>query len=159
MVIGAGGVVTALNAIEAYTSHIALGAYGNGTVSPNTSTSYNLKVDSTGKVFEDTASSFYTYTALISQTGTSAPTASVLANSLQNAGALTWSRNAGGDYSLTSTSTPFTSGKTIVFVNGGSAENNHDIAWNRISDSEIKILTHNSDDKLTNGSLEIRVYQ
>lgn len=159
VVIGAGGVVTALNAIEAYTSHIALGAYGNGTVSPNTSTSYNLKVDSTGKVFEDTASSFYTYTALISQTGTSAPTASVLANSLQNAGALTWSRNAGGDYSLTSTSTPFTSGKTIVFVNGGSAENNHDIAWNRISDSEIKILTHNSDDKLTNGSLEIRVYQ
>ena len=159
VVIGAGGAGTGLNAIEAYQSHIALGAYGNGTVGADSDTAYNLKVDSTGKVFEDTASSFYTYTALISQTGTSAPTANVLANSLQNAGTLTWSRNAGGDYSLTSTSTPFTSGKTIVFVNGGSAENNHDIAWNRISDSEIKILTHNSDDKLTNGSLEIRVYQ
>ncbi|MHA2084180.1 MAG: hypothetical protein ACXABD_10525 [Candidatus Thorarchaeota archaeon] len=159
VIIGAGGIAAGLNAIEAYTSHIALGAYGNGNVSPDNSTHYNLKVDSTGKVFEDTASSFYTYTALISQTGTSAPTESVLANSLKNAGTLTWSRNSGGDYSLTSTSTPFTSGKTIVFVNGGSAENNHDIAWNRISDSEIKILTHNSDDKLNNGSLEIRVYQ
>ncbi len=160
VVIGAGGAGSgSLNAIEAHTSHIALGAYGNGTVSPDNSTHYNLKVDSTGKVFEDTASSFYTYTALISQTGTSDPTVNVLANSLQNAGVLTWSRNAGGDYSLTSTLTPFTSGKTIVFVNGGSAENNHDIAWNRTNASEIKILTHNSDNKLTNGSLEIRVYQ
>ena len=95
---------------------------------------------------------------MISQAGTAAPTANVLFNTIPS-GFLTWSRNAGGDYSLTSTSTPFTSGKTIVFVNGGSAENNHDIAWERISDSEIKILTHNSDGKLTNGSLEIRVYQ
>jgi len=158
VVIGAGSVVTGLNAIEAYTSHIALGAYGNGTVVQDTKTSYNLKVDSTGKVFEDLATSFYTYTALISQAGTAAPTANVLFNTIPS-GFLTWSRNAGGDYSLTSTSTPFTSGKTIVFVNGGSAENNHDIAWERISDSEIKILTHNSDGKLTNGSLEIRVYQ
>ena len=95
---------------------------------------------------------------MISQTGTSAPTATVIANN-GITGLLTWIRNANGDYSLTSSATPFTSGKTIVFVNGGSAENNHDIAWNRISDSEIKILTHNSDNKLINGSLEIRVYQ
>ncbi len=159
VVIGAGGIAAGLNAIEAYTSHISLGAYGSGTVSPNVSTSYNLKVDGTGKVFEDTALGFYTYTALISQTGTSAPTVNVFDNTLPNAGTLTWSRNAGGDYSLTSSGNPFPSGKTMIFVNGGSAENNHDIAWERISDSEIKILTHNSDDKLTNGSLEIRVYQ
>jgi len=158
VVIGAGGIITGLNAIEAYTSHIVLGAYGNGTIGKNTGITYNLKVDSTGKVFEDIATSFYSYTALISQTGTSAPTATVLANN-GITGLLTWSRNSGGDYSLTSSATPFTSGKTIVFVNGGSAENNHDIAWQRISDSEIKILTHNGDDKLTNGSLEIRVYQ
>ena len=158
VVIGVGGVAPGLNAIEAYTSHIVLGAYGNGTIGKNTGITYNLKVDSTGKVFEDIATSFYSYTALISQTGTSAPTATVLANN-GITGLLTWSRNSGGDYSLTSSATPFTSGKTIVFVNGGSAENNHDIAWQRISDSEIKILTHNGDDKLTNGSLEIRVYQ
>ena len=159
VVIGAGTGLTGLNAIEAYTSHIALGAYGNGTVSPNTSTTYNLKVDASGKVFEDVATSFYSYVGLISQTGTSAPSVDLFFNRIPNAGTLTWSRNAGGDYSLTSNETPFTSGKTMIFVNGGSAENNHDIAWERISDSEIKILTHNSDDKLTNGSLEIRVYQ
>ncbi len=84
---------------------------------------------------------------MITQTGTSAPTVNVFDNTVPNAGTLTWSRNAGGDYSLTSSGNPFPSGKTMIFVNGGSAENNHDIAWERISDSEIKILTHNSDDK------------
>ncbi len=159
VVIGAGGAVTKLNAIEAYQSHIALGAYGNGTVGASIDTTYNLKVDAGGKVFEDVATSFYSYVGLLSQAGTSAPTMNLFFNRLPNSGTLTWSRNAGGDYSLTSTSTPFTSGKTMIFVNGGSAENNHDIAWERVSDSEIKILTHNSDDKLINGSLEIRVYQ
>jgi hypothetical protein len=46
----------------------------------------------------------------------------------------------------------------VVFINGGAAENNHDIAWERTSTNTIVISTHNSDDKLTNGSLEIRVY-
>ncbi len=158
VVIGAGNGSTGLNAIEAYTSYISLGAYGSGTVLESASTTYNLKVDALGKVFEDKPTSFYSYVGLISQTGTSAPSVDLFFNRIPNAGTLTWSRNAGGDYSLTSTENPFTS-RTMIFVNGGSAENNHDIAWERISDSEIKILTHNSDDKLINGSLEIRVYQ
>lgn len=159
VIIAAGTTASNLNAIEAYTDYIALGAYGNGTVGANTSTTYNLKVDASGKVFEDVATSFYSYVGLLSQAGTSDPTINLISNRLPNSGTLTWSRNAGGDYSLISTSTPFVSGKTMIFINGGSAENNHDVAWERKSDNEIKILTHNSDDKLTNGSLEIRVYQ
>jgi hypothetical protein len=102
---------------------------------------------------------YYTYTALISQTGTSPITiVSELNNNIPNIGTLNLARTSSGEYTITSTGTPFTANKTIVFINGGSAENNHDIAWEAVSTSQIKILTHNSDDKLTNASLEIRVY-
>jgi len=102
---------------------------------------------------------YYTYTALISQTGTNPITiVSELNNNIPNIGTLNLARTSGGEYTITSTGTPFTANKTIVFINGGSAENNHDIAWEAVSTSQIKILTHNSDDKLTNASLEIRVY-
>ena len=157
VVIGSGLSGNTNNGIEVFNDYINLGKYGAGTVTgvPN----YNLVVQSDGKILEAPLVSGYTVLVqLITQTGVNAPTASTLINNLENQGTLTWIRNSNGDYSLTSTSTPFVSGKTIVFVNGGSSENNHDIAWERISDSEIKILTHNSDDKLTNGSLEIRKY-
>ncbi len=102
---------------------------------------------------------YYTYTALISQTGSNPITiVSELNNNIPNIGTLNLARTSGGEYTITSTQTPFTANKTIVFINGGSAENNHDIAWEAVSTSQIKILTHNSDDKLTNASLEIRVY-
>lgn len=102
---------------------------------------------------------YYTYTALISQTGTNPISiVSELNNNIPNIGTLNLARTSGGEYTITSTGTPFTANKTIVFINGGSAENNHDIAWEAVSTSQIKILTHNSDDKLTNASLEIRVY-
>jgi hypothetical protein len=102
---------------------------------------------------------YYTYTALISQTGTTPITiVSELNNNIPNIGTLNLARTSSGEYTITSTGTPFTANKTIVFINGGSAENNHDIAWEAVSTSQIKILTHNSDDKLTNASLEIRVY-
>jgi hypothetical protein len=45
-----------------------------------------------------------------------------------------------------------------VFLNGGAAENNHDVAWLRVSNTIINLETHNSDGKFTNGSLEIRIY-
>ena len=96
---------------------------------------------------------------MISQTGTTPISiVSELNNNIPNIGTLNLARTAGGEYTITSTGTPFTANKTIVFINGGSAENNHDIAWEAVSTSQIKILTHNSDDKLTNASLEIRVY-
>jgi hypothetical protein len=99
---------------------------------------------------------YSSYVALLNQTGTNAPVPTVIKNDLGIT--ITGSRQSGGDYTLTSTGTPFTANKTVVFINGGSAENNHDIAWERTSTNTIVISTHNSDDKLTNGSLEIRVY-
>lgn len=99
---------------------------------------------------------YSSYVALLNQTGTNAIVPTVIKNDLGIT--ITGSRQSGGDYTLTSTGTPFTANKTVVFINGGAAENNHDIAWERTSTSTIVISTHNSDNKLTNGSLEIRVY-
>ena len=96
------------------------------------------------------------YTALITQTGTAAPVATVLQNT--TGGTFTYARTSGGDYTVTASSSLFTADKTIVFLNGGSAENNHDIAWRRVSDTVIDLKTHNSDGKFTSGSLEIRIY-
>ncbi len=96
------------------------------------------------------------YTALITQTGTAAPVATVLQNT--TGGTFTYARTSGGDYTVTASSSLFTANKTIVFLNGGSAENNHDIAWRRASDTVIDLKTHNSDGKFTSGSLEIRIY-
>ena len=99
---------------------------------------------------------FKCYTALINQTGTNNPIAIELKNDTE--ATMTWTRTSNGEYKVTADSNVFTVNKTIVFLNGGSAENNHDIAWNRLRDTEITVLTHNSDNKLTNASFEVRIY-
>jgi len=96
------------------------------------------------------------YTALLTQAGTAAPVATILQNTTGKT--FTYARTSGGDYTVTASSSLFTADKTIVFLNGGSAENNHDIAWGRASDTVINLSTHNSDGKFTAGSIEIRVY-
>lgn len=99
---------------------------------------------------------FKCYTALINQVAANNPTAIELKN--DTGAIMTWTRTSNGEYKVTADSNVFTVNKTIVFLNGGSAENNHDIAWNRLSDTEIAVLTHNSDNKLTNASFEVRIY-
>jgi hypothetical protein len=96
------------------------------------------------------------YTALLTQAGTAAPVATILQNTTGKT--FTYARTSGGDYTVTASSSLFTVNKTIVFLNGGSAENNHDIAWGRVSDTVISLHTHNSDGKFTAGSIEIRAY-
>ena len=96
------------------------------------------------------------YTALITQAGTAAPVATILQNT--TGGTFTYARTSGGDYTVTVSGDLFTVNKTVVFLNGGSSENNHDIAWGRASDTVINLNTHNSDGKFTAGSIEIRVY-
>ena len=103
------------------------------------------------------AGSYDTYTALLTQTGSNPPVATVLNNKL--AGTMTWARTGGGDYTITSSATPFTQDKTIVFLNGGNNAVTHNVTWNRVSSSVIAITTHNSDDRLTGASFEIRVYK
>jgi len=96
------------------------------------------------------------YTALLTQTGNNAPSATILKNNTN--ATLTWSRVDKGDYNVTASSNLFTNNKTLVFVNAGSHSNTHNVYWERVSDTVVKIKTHNSDDDLTNASFEVRIY-
>lgn len=63
------------------------------------------------------AASYLVYTAILSQTGTDAPTAQVLENTLGTT--IEWSRDVAGYYTGYSADAPFTVGKTIAMPFGG----------------------------------------
>jgi hypothetical protein len=95
------------------------------------------------------------YTALLTQTGTAAPVATILKN---NTGAtLTWARTGSGTYTVTASSNAFTSNKTIVFYNLGEYNFAAQQPWVRTSDTVITIPL-GGDGRITNGSFEIRIY-
>lgn len=101
--------------------------------------------------------SYNLYSALLSQSGTDAPVATVLENTL--GGTVVWSYNSQGDYAATLTGA-FPSGKTGVFMGNTNAA-----FWYgyRQSDNEVFIQTLNtSEEKIDEGLLdtiiEIRVY-
>jgi hypothetical protein len=120
-------------------------------------TTKNFSISQVGSLINAGFVGGYTvYTALITQAGTDAPVATVLQNT--TSGTFTYARTGGGDYTITASGDLFTVDKTIVFLNGGSSENNHDVAWERVSDTVINLNTHNSDGKFTAGSIEIRIY-
>jgi len=103
------------------------------------------------------------YSALLTQSGTAAPVATVLQNTIT--GTLTWTRSGPGDYLLTSNGTPFTANKVQVFVNNGApTSTTSSIKWTRASTSQIGIKTFAqstglvADDLLLSGSIEIRIY-
>ena len=97
------------------------------------------------------------YTALLNQTGTAVPVATVLQNT--TGGTFTWARQSTGNYTITASSALFTVNKTIVFGNYGNAGPGltQDFDWNRTSDTTITLIVR-ADDKLVNGSFEIRIY-
>jgi hypothetical protein len=104
------------------------------------------------------------YTALLSQSGTSAPTATVLDNTL--GGTVVWSRNTVGDYRAT-LSGAFTNNKTVTFVNQGATSPLADVRFNRqdISGCTLRTYTANTSTTVEGGylindltMLEIRVY-
>jgi len=70
--------------------------------------------------FANTSPGYTVYTALVTQAGGAAPTATVLQNSIT--GTLTWARTGAGVYTLTSNGTAFTVDKTILFLNVGDGE-------------------------------------
>lgn len=103
------------------------------------------------------------YTALLTQTSTSDPVATLLSSNLT--GTFTWARAGEGFYTLTASTATFTSGKTAVFINSGSAQSII-TTWTRTSDFVITIKTEISDDPgqgsdggLTNASIDIRIYK
>lgn len=101
---------------------------------------------------------YTSYTALLTQTGTAAPTATVLLSNLT--ATLTWARTGPGTYTLTAGAATFTNNKTIVFLNNGSdltATQVPPIVWTRTSDTVLTITT-GADAAITNGSFEVRIY-
>lgn len=139
--------------------NIKIPTYGSGTVTGTAA--YNLSVDADGKIIETNTAAGTNYLStvlLLNQSGASAPVnANLLENSLGIPTPFNWTRVSGGEYNLNAPG-KFKLLKTIVFINGGSAENNHDVAWEVIDTDNLRIRTHNSDGKLTKASLEIRTY-
>jgi hypothetical protein len=141
-------------------SEIKISEYGSGTVT-GTAT-YNLSVAADGKIIETEnpyKPDYLSFVCLLSQSAAANPQPNiVLENSLNIGSPFTaFTRVASGEYNLYAPG-KFKLLKTIVFLNGGSSENNHDVAWEVIDADNLRIRTHNSDGKLTKASLEIRTY-
>jgi hypothetical protein len=102
------------------------------------------------------------YTALLSQTGTNAPTATVLDNTL--GGAVTWSYFGVGQY-IANTSSLFTTSKTVFFMtrtNPPTVSFTTNVGSNAINTSQAGITVFSDtgyvDGQVSAMTIEIRVY-
>ena len=106
------------------------------------------------------STAYDSYVALLTQTSTNAPVATVLSNNLT--ATLTWARTGPGVYTLTANAATFTANKTIVFLNAGLSIPL--ISAERTSDTILTVKTYNSgtgvavDAAITNGAFEVRIY-
>ena len=95
---------------------------------------------------------------LLNQTGTAAPVATEVHNNTGQT--FTWSYVSNGIYRITATGTPFAIGKTVVLLNSGNNTSGvwfqYDPGWSRISDTIIEVTS--TDNYITNGSFEIKIY-
>lgn len=117
----------------------------------------SVVADSTGKL-SATEVQPLVYTAFISQTGTSDPSATVLKNTL--GGTVVWTRTVAGSYTATLTGA-FTGNKTLVFLTNGSGATF--VKGSQLTADSVNIQTFNSsavltDAILTNASIRIEVY-
>jgi hypothetical protein len=121
---------------------------------------YNGSTYDTKKVNSEYLKPYKVYSALISQSGTSAPTVTVLENTI---GTIVWARSASGDYNGTLTGA-FTASKTFAqltlnyvgaSVTGYSVRSNNNVVLVQTIDASNTGV----DSKLNSASLEIRVYQ
>jgi len=101
------------------------------------------------------------YTALITQTGTAAPVATVLQNT--TGGTIVWTRNSTGRYVATISGTTYTNDKTTVLVTSGGNNDNilrpiitatTAIDWYNIDSSDNNV----SDTIAETTTVEIRIY-
>lgn len=100
------------------------------------------------------------YTALLTQTGTNAPTATVLQNTLGET--LTWTRNDIGEYNGTILTPQFTVTETALFLTKTSSSDT--FVPFRLSTTVIRVETRDmtgthTDGILANTPIEIRVYE
>ena len=106
--------------------------------------------------FANVTAAYTVYTALITQASSAAPIATILQNTTGDT--LTWARTGAGTYTVTSSTALFTADKTAVFLNVGNGEPNQMLMWTRTSSSVITLTTNGSDDRITGGSFEVRIY-
>jgi hypothetical protein len=88
------------------------------------------------------------YDAVLTQTGTSAPVATVAQKTI--VGTFTWARTSAGLYTLTSTGTPFTANKTQIFmgaagINGAFPAQQGGLFYRRTSTTVITVETAECD--------------
>ena len=113
------------------------------------------------------STAYNSYTALLTQTSTNAPVATILSNNLT--ATLTWARTGVGVYTLTANAAIFTANKTIVFLNTGTGSPflitwNHGISTGVPTDTVLRVTTHVPtngsyvDNAITNGAFEVRIY-
>jgi len=113
-----------------------------------------------GAYTKDDLRGYKVYTALLTQTGTDAPVATVVENTI---GDIVWTRNADGEYTGTLTNA-FTIDKTLCFItvtSGGGFDNAQIVQGPGQSDF-VLIITYNNgvltDELLSMTPFEIRVY-
>ncbi len=102
------------------------------------------------------------YTALLTQSGTSAPVATILENTLGTT--INWSYNAVGSYQATAAVTTFTANKTALFVSPTVVDSM--VNFLNINTTQTQIITKNvftgtpvaGNGQLSVTSVEIRVY-
>jgi hypothetical protein len=94
---------------------------------------------------------------LLTQTSTNAPVATEVYNNTGQT--YTWSYVSDGVYRITSTGTPFTVNKTVVFVNYGNANSVGfgNIMWQRVSDTVLEIIP-GGNGRVVDGSFEVKIY-
>ena len=99
---------------------------------------------------------------LLTQTSTNAPVATEVYNNTGQT--YTWSYVSDGVYRITSTGTPFTVNKTVVFANAGvfAPAIGANTQWSLISSSIIELTSLNlnstQNELITNGSFEVKIY-
>ena len=130
----------------------------NGTISASPATTAN-QVPTWGQVQAITRP-YKVYTALLTQTGTNAPTATVLENTL--GGTVVWSRNNVGVY-LATLNGSFIANKTVVFVTPANSGNNYFLYGkpSNINSCTLQVFNtvgQSTDGLFTDVSIEIRVY-
>lgn len=122
---------------------------------------YKIVEDDTNFGTTDTiieaARPYNVYTALLTQTGTAAPTAVVVENTFT--GSIVWTRQSAGNY-IATLSGAFPEDKTVVFFADTGSGAEVVLRWYWTSENTILVGTGGTDYETEDGkiSIEIRVY-
>lgn len=142
----------------------AQGAMDNLLPDQSGKSGYVLQSDGTHAAWTNTVGGVKKYVALLTQSGTSAPVATVLENTL--GGTVVWTRNDAGDYTGTLASA-FTADKTVLLLGSPTPQSlvaTGMLLWSSANALSLQTFASDgdtgdlTDDMLVNTTVEIRVY-